>query len=90
VDPITRLKRSDKATFQKVADEAILIHLETGTYFSLNNIGTEFWEMFDGEQTIQELAETVANKYDVDVEMVTSDLIELAEKLAADALLEKV
>ena len=36
------------------------------------------------------LAETVANKYDVDVEMVTSDLIELAEKLAADALLEKV
>lgn len=84
--PSTKIRRSEKVTFQKVAEEAILIHLDTGTYFSLNNIGTEFWELFDGEKSIKELAEIVASKYKVDAEMVTTDLIELVEKLAEDAL----
>lgn len=84
--PSTKIRRSEKVTFQKVAEEAVLIHLDTGTYFSLNNIGTEFWELFDGERTIQELAEVVAHKYEVEVEMVTADLIELVEKLAEDEL----
>lgn len=69
-----------------MADEAILIHMDTGTYFSLNNIGTEFWEMFDGERTINELAEVIANKYEVELEMVTTDLVELVEKLGEDEL----
>lgn len=84
--PSTKFKRSEKVTFQKVADEAILIHMDTGTYFSLNNIGTEFWEMFDGERTINELAEVIANKYEVELEMVTTDLVELVEKLGEDEL----
>lgn len=88
MDPTTRIKRSDNVTFQKVAEEAILIHMDTGTYFSLNNIGTEFWEMFDGERTVGELAAEVAVKYDVDPQMVTDDLIELAQKLQEDGLIE--
>ena len=88
--PSTKIQRSEKVTFQKVAEEAVLIHLDTGTYFSLNNIGTEFWELFDGERTIKELADVIANKYEVDVEMVTTDLIELVEKLAEDELVLEV
>ena len=88
--PSTKLQRSEKVTFQKVAEEAVLIHLDTGTYFSLNNIGTEFWELFDGERTLKELAEVVANKYEVDVEVVTADLVELVEKLAEDELVLEV
>ena len=87
MDVSTKLKRAEKVTFEKVADEAILIHLDTGTYFSLNNIGTEFWELFDGEKTLQELAESVAKKYEVESEMVIADLLDLVEKLAKDDLL---
>lgn len=86
MDASTILTRSEKVTFQKVAEEAILIHMDTGTYFSLNDTGTEFWEMFDGTRSIRELATAVATKYDVDVEMVISDLLEIVEKLAADDL----
>jgi hypothetical protein len=88
MDANTKLKRSANATFQIVAEEAILIHLNTGTYFSLNKVGTEFWNMLDGAQTIGQHAATLAKKYNVDAARVTGDLLELAGKMAKDDLVE--
>lgn len=88
--PETILTRSPKATYEVVAGEAILIHLDTGAYFSLNAIGTEFWQMLDGQQTIHDHATMVANKYNVDVPMVLADLLELAGKMAEEDLLVEV
>jgi hypothetical protein len=82
----TILKRSDNAAFEVVAGEAILIRLDTGTYFSLNKIGTEFWEMLDGEQSIGDHAAVIAKRYEVDTAMVLADLLELAGKMAVDDL----
>jgi hypothetical protein len=90
LDAQTTLSRSEQVTHQIVAEEAILINLTTGTYFSLNKIGTEFWEMLDGQQTIQQHAETLAKKYSVEVAMVASDLLELADKMAIDHLVETI
>jgi hypothetical protein len=63
-----------------------LIHLDTGTYFSLNKIGTEFWEMLDGQHPIANHAVTIAARYGVEPDMVQADLLELAGKMAADNL----
>jgi hypothetical protein len=90
VSPDTVLKRSDRATFQIVADEAIVIHLDTGTYFSLNRVGTEFWQMLDAEQTIRQHANSIAQAYDVDPGMVVEDLIAVAQEMADENLVEVV
>ena len=89
MDRLTKLRRSANATYQVVADEAILIRLDTGTYFSLNKIGTEFWNMLDGAQTIAGHAAALAKKYEVEEAMVTADLLELAAKMAADKLVDE-
>jgi len=81
------LQQADSVTFEIVADEAILIDINTGIYFSLNEIGTEFWQMMDGSQTIEQQAATLAAKYEVEPEMVVSDLLELAEEMAKDNLI---
>lgn len=88
MDANSKLKRSADVTFQIVADEAILIRMSTGTYFSLNQVGTEFWNMLDGAQTIQQHAAALAAKYNVEVSMVVSDLLELAGKMQADTLVD--
>ena len=81
------LQRAENVTFEVVADEAILIDINTGTYFSLNEVGTEFWEMLDGEQTIEQHAATIAAKYEVEQNMVVDDLLELAGEMAKDNLI---
>ena len=90
MDSTTTLKRSDNATFQSVAGEAIVIHLPTGKYFSLNRVGTELWEMLDGRRSISEHAAFLAQKYNVDSETVGRDVLELCDKLLAKNLVEVV
>lgn len=90
MDANSKLKRSGDVTYQVVAEEAILIRMSTGTYFSLNPIGTEFWNRLDGEQTVQQHAAATATKYNVEVAMVVADFLELAEKMKADDLVEIV
>jgi hypothetical protein len=87
LDKNSILQRAENVTFEVVADEAILIDINTGTYFSLNEVGTEFWQMLDGQQTIEQHAAVIANKYEVETDMVVADLLELAEEMAKDKLL---
>lgn len=80
------LSRSENVTYEIVSDSAILIRMDTGTYFDMNRIGTEFWQMLDGVQTIQQHAATIAAKYEVDVPMVVADLLEMAGDMAREKL----
>lgn len=90
MDAETILQRSDNTTFQTVADEAVLIHMDTGTYFSLNKVGTEFWEKLDAKKSIQQHSMDIAAQYEVEPEMVAADLLELAEKLVNEKLADIV
>jgi Coenzyme PQQ synthesis protein D (PqqD) len=87
LDKSSILQQADSVTFEVVADEAILIEINTGIYFSLNEIGTEFWEMLNGSQTIEQQATTIAAKYEVETGMVVNDLLELANEMAKENLI---
>jgi len=81
-------QRNPAATHQGVGDEAIIINLETGAYYSLNDTGAMFWELLDGQRTIAACARLVAEKYEVDdVAMVEADLLELATEFQAEGLI---
>jgi hypothetical protein len=86
LDPSTRLQRSPNATFQVVADEAILIHLQTGVYYSLNEVGTAFWELLDGQRSLHDCAAHLAAEYNAPPEVILADLDELAGELAKEGL----
>ncbi len=63
MDDKTVLQRADSVTFEIVADEAILIDMNSGTYFSLNLVGTLFWERIDGQKNIGTIAEAIATLF---------------------------
>ena len=86
MDAQTKLQHSANATFQVVADEAIVIHLRTGVYYSLNEVGTAFWNMLDGQLTIEECANRIAAEYNAPPEVVLADLLELSGELSAEGL----
>ncbi len=86
MDAQTKLQHSANATFQVVADEAIVIHLQTGVYYSLNEVGTAFWNMLDGQLTIGECADRIAAEYNAPTEVVLADLLEISGELTAEGL----
>ena len=90
MDSTTRLRHSANATFQSVAGETILIHLVSGSYYSLNEVGTVFWQMLDGSVTIGACAAQIAQEYDAPVDQVQADLLEIAGELVPEDLAEAV
>jgi hypothetical protein len=89
ITPSSILQRAPDATHQTVAGEAILIDLNTGSYYSLNETGTWLWEHLDGRRTVGELATDLAVACDIpdQVDMVRNDLIELVATLAQEKLI---
>jgi hypothetical protein len=88
VDQDARLRRSKNATYQTVEGEAILIDVVSGAYYSLNEVGTVFWELLDGSRSVAECAETIASTYDAPLDVITADLLELAGDLVSEGLAE--
>ena len=86
MDAQTCLRHAPDATFQEVAGEAILIHLQTGVYYSLNDVGTAFWNLLDGTRSIEVCAQTIAAEYSAPADLVLADLLELAADLTKEGL----
>ena len=85
-------ERSPSATHQAVAGEAIVIDLNTGSYYSLNETGTWLWENLDGRRNVRQLAQELATTCGIPEqnETVQADLIELLGNLAREALVQEV
>ena len=81
-------QRSVSATYQTVAGEAILVDINSGSYYTLNETGTWVWENLDGQRTIGLLAQELAQLSDIpdQVDRVEQDLIELLGQLAEERL----
>lgn len=84
MDANTILKRSDNVTFQTVAGEAILIRMDTGTYFSLNQVGTDFWQLLDGRTPISDHASQIAAKYNKRTQAFFDELVAMSATAKTD------
>jgi coenzyme PQQ synthesis protein D (PqqD) len=66
---------------ETIEGETIIIHLGTGTYYSLEGSGADVWSALESSATAQEIAERLEAQYDVEggealsaVESVLTDL----------------
>lgn len=79
-------KDSHQIIDRVVDGEALLIHLQSGDYFSLNDTGTIVWENIDGSRTVQDLAEIVVAEYEGDRDLIVADVLSLVNRLADEGL----
>jgi hypothetical protein len=83
-----QLRRAETVSFQVVGDQAILLDLNAGRYFKLNEVGTVFWLQLDGKRTMASHAQDIAQRYGVPLELVLNDLTSLAQDLLDNRIAE--
>jgi hypothetical protein len=85
------MKRSDTAMARRVDDEIVILDIESGQFFAINDVGAFIWDLLEAEVTIEELADAVAAEYGVDTETASGDVDELVKQLVdADLVTEKL
>ena len=66
---------------QQMADTSILLDMESGEYFALNEVSDRIWTLCDGTRTIPEMVSIISQEYEAPFEEIEADLVEIVESL---------
>lgn len=78
--------RSDRVLAQVTDGELVLLHLDRGTYFALNDVGSRIWELCDGSNSFASIIEVLAEEYEAPAELIEEDASALLTELISDEL----
>ena len=75
-----------KVIAQKAKDLLVLLDLDTGEYYNLDEVGTRIWELCDGARTVADIARHIGEEFDASSQAVERDVLIFLEELAQDKL----
>jgi len=72
--------------FRELDGEAVILNLESGIYFGLDQVGTRIWQLIQEHGSLQKVFETMCDEFDVGSDALERDLLELMDDLCAKGL----
>ncbi len=82
------LIKDDDVLFTSMGEDAVLLHVNRGDYYSLNKVGARLWVLADGSKSIADLAGLITDEVEISREEAEKDILELAEQLAKEGLVK--
>jgi Coenzyme PQQ synthesis protein D (PqqD) len=83
-----RIAAPDDVLIQMLDGEAVLLNLDTESYFGLDEVGARMWTLLTESDSIQTAYEALLKEYDVTPEQLRADLIGLIDRLAEQGLIK--
>lgn len=83
----SRIRVPPEVLARPVGDEAVLLHLSTGTYYALDPIGARAWHLLERGDTLGEVCATMGAEYEVEAAQLERDVLALVQQLADHALI---
>ena len=82
-----RLRVSDDVVFRELDGESVLLNLDSGTYFGLDEVGTRFWQLIERDERVDVALATLEQEYDVPVDVLRADVERLVSALVEKGLM---
>jgi len=76
----------DQATAKVMGDEAVIINVATGRYYSMDSASCIAWIVLSGGGTVEEAVAAVVERYDADTDQVRTDVSALLDDLLSEHL----
>lgn len=75
---------------QRAEETVVLLDVESGEYYALNDVGGRVWELCDGTRSVAEIVAALIEEYDAPAASITVDVMELLGELTRERLLVTV
>ena len=85
---MVQLKIASDVIFQQLEGEAVLLNMQTATFFGLNPVGTRIWELLSQHGDLETVTTKFCEEYDVTEDQFLSHLSEFIDKLRCKGLVE--
>jgi hypothetical protein len=73
-----------------LAGEAVVLNLETGIYFGLDEVGASVWRLLERPVSVREICDALMKQYDVERARVETDVVELLTEMMKEGLVAVV
>jgi coenzyme PQQ synthesis protein D (PqqD) len=83
---MTRRQRA-RVVAQQAAGQWVLLDVDSGRYYALDEVGGRIWHLCDGSRTVAQIAEVVGDEYDVEGAPVQEDVAAFVSELVSESLL---
>ena len=78
---------TSKIVHETVDGEVIIINMENGNYYSLNNVGADIWTLIEKNFTITDIVDEIVVQYQGNTEQIKEDIAELIADLKQEELI---
>jgi len=82
-----RVRRQEGVLAQEAHGQTVLLRLEDGGYYALDEVGATVWELCDGSRGVEQLVEALCAQFDAPAEIVRADVLEFVDDLRRERLL---
>lgn len=79
---------SESQASSELLGETVILELQSGVYYGLNETGSLIWGLLQSNKTLVEIQESILAEYDIEPEACANYIIKLVGKLAAKGLLK--
>ncbi len=86
----TKVVASKDQASADLGDEAAILNLKDGVYYSLDAVGARIWNIIQEPRSVREISDILLEEYEVDAERCEGDIIALLGKLAQHGLIDIV
>jgi hypothetical protein len=85
-----RFQPNPRVRLRELADEAVLLDLESGTYYGLNATGRRVWELLAGGHSLTATLATMESELEVSAATLRADVEALLSDLERAGLLARI
>jgi len=78
----------ETAIFRDVEGEAVLLNLDTGIYFGLNEVGTRMWRLMEQHGQLDAVRDAIVREFDVNASTAERDILALVAALREKGLVK--
>ncbi len=84
--PEDRPLRAESA-FRRYGEQGWVVHLKNPANTLLNDAGARIFELLDGRHSVQEIATTISEEFEVGLDQARQDVLEFLGELQANQML---
>jgi Coenzyme PQQ synthesis protein D (PqqD) len=82
-----RVTVPDDVLISNLQDESVILNLDSERYYGLDDVGTRFLSVLTTSDSIESAYEHLREEYDVDPQVLRTDLLTLIENLIDQGIL---
>ena len=86
---IDGLKNSKNSHITQINDKKVILDIDSGKYYLLNNIGTLVWDFIQSEKnlSLEEVSDQLAKNFDQKKEVISKEIQDFIESISKFGLI---